>query len=573
MTMRWLLTACALALLAAGGAHAQDAAALAAQQGRAELRMAELEQHLLGLVGRLENDEPAQAARLAEALALSRDRFIVETMAEARRLLARGRLDESARLQEQVAGDLAAMAALLAASDTAAELRRLTELEAALADLLARQAAAAAAGTAAAQADVRTRAEGVQAQAPGRPGAAHLAAAVAHMLHAERTLGSGQGAPAGEAQAEAEHSLADALTAVRAAVAALRAQERAAARARLAGLLEAMEVEQESILADTRAVAEALSAVPVRSAQLAVARLAERQQAVADQAAEALSAARETGSTALPAALAGLRADIGRAHDRLQAGNAGVDVQALQEGIVAELRALREAVRKAESPAAQVQPGEQERRSPSERPPPDLHGDLLVLRAVQTALQARTARLDAQTARPAEAVRAVAERQSGVVAGLTALGDSAPPSFAHALAPIAQAAVEARDALERGLTGAGVREAQGRVLDGLDALIAAAEQPDTDGTGAPGGSDEPRATQPGAATGAPQRAADESMLSPFGPPPGLLAPEGPAAADWLPELPEAERRRISDAFATGRLPARYRELLRDYSRRLAGQGE
>ena len=46
---------------------------------------------------------------------------------------------------------------------------------------------------------------------------------------------------------------------------------------------------------------------------------------------------------------------------------------------------------------------------------------------------------------------------------------------------------------------------------------------------------------------------------------------GAGGADdaWLPELPAAEKQAVKDAVEAGRMPPRYRRLLRDYSKRLA----
>jgi hypothetical protein len=581
--MRRLLATFLFVLTAAGAvrAGAQETTTLAADQARAEERMAEVEQRLLALSGQLASDEPGQAARLSDALALSRGRFIVDTMSEAERSLKQGRLDEAARLQEQAAADLSALVALLGASDAAAELQRLQALETALADLLARQGEAAAAGTAQAQEGVRTAAEAVLAGVRGGPGAAALSAAVGHMAAAEQALTAGDRPAANTAQAEAERSLGDALTAVRAAVAGLAAQQRAAARARIARLLGAMAADQEAILTDTRAAADALGKEPAsRAAQLAVGRLAAREQDVADRVAEASALADKAGGAALKPALEGVGADVGNCRDRLKAGDAGPDVQWLQEGIVAELKALQEAVGgEDKSPVGESEPGENEQGARPGRSPKDILGDLKIVRALQSAVQARTARLDAlrqsggaPLAKAGQAVAALGDRQAGVTAMLHALRGIAAPAMALGLAPVEGTSAQAQDMLKSALTGARAQDAQRRVVDGLDALIAAVGQQAVVASTASGEPAEAQSVRSGASSAVPIRPAEESMASPFGPPPGPIASGGPAAAAWLPGLPEAERKKVSDAFATGRLPARYRDLLREYNRRLAAGG-
>lgn len=582
--MRRMLATAVLVLTAAGVvcAQAQDAgAALVADQTRTQERMVEVEQRLLALARLLAQDQPGRAARLADALALSRERFIVDTMAAARRMLADGRLAEAARLQEQASSDLARLVALLGASDAPEELQRLRALEAALVDLLARQARlGAAAGPADAQEAVRADAEAVLARMRGGPGAAPMAAAVDSMARAERALRANDGGAAGDAQADAQRSLGEALGAVRASIAALAAQQRSAAHARIARLLSAMAADQKSILADTRAAAAALAESPDdRAAQLAVSRLAEREADVAARADEALALAREKGGAALPAALEGVGADVALCRRRLAEGQAGPAVQRLQEGIIGELEALLEALGGGDrAMVGDLEPGEPGQDAQRRRRPADVAGELRVVRAVQTAVQARTARLDelrqAGEASPLDAeAAALGERQAGVTAMVGAVRQAGTPALAWRLAPVGEGSALAGELLRRGLTGQQVQQAQQRVVDGLDALIAALERQAVLTASASSEASESRSQRTGVASGPPVRPADESMHSPFGPAPGRIAEEGPAAAAWLPDLPEAERKKVSDAFRTGRLPARYRDLLRDYSRRLAAQDE
>ena len=77
--MRRLLVTVALVLSAASTicAQAQGTASLAADQARAQERMVEVEQRLLALAGQLAADQPGPAARLSDALALSRGRALL----------------------------------------------------------------------------------------------------------------------------------------------------------------------------------------------------------------------------------------------------------------------------------------------------------------------------------------------------------------------------------------------------------------------------------------------------------------------------------------------------------------
>ncbi len=126
--------------------------------------------------------------------------------------------------------------------------------------------------------------------------------------------------------------------------------------------------------------------------------------------------------------------------------------------------------------------------------------------------------------------------------------------------------------LAEGQTGEPVQSIQRDVVSQLDALIASAEarQRRAQAVAAK------QAQQPGNQTSqqTPLRAAEQSTL-----PSGRLAP-GPRCSatsrlpgDWAASLPPTEQRKIADTFRTGRLPARYEQMLREYNKRLARESQ
>jgi len=128
---------------------------------------------------------------------------------------------------------------------------------------------------------------------------------------------------------------------------------------------------------------------------------------------------------------------------------------------------------------------------------------------------------------------------------------------------------QAQSLLERGETGGSVQRLQEEIVRRLDTLIASPQAGlDMPPTAKPG-EGKAQAERPGETTGPPEKPADRSTL------PGGTWTYGPMRAEadpedaWLPGLPPTERKPIIDAFRSGRLPPRYRELLRQYNRRLA----
>ena len=151
-----------------------------------------------------------------------------------------------------------------------------------------------------------------------------------------------------------------------------------------------------------------------------------------------------------------------------------------------------------------------------------------------------------------------------------ALGGAALAAQPASLDDVAAGMEKAQGLLKEGQTGEAVRSLQGDVVAQLDVLIARYAGEATAGHAGPAGGGRqaelqgrrPDAAQAGAGVG---RAA------------GRLAPRpaaggGAAPGRRAPGLPPTEQKKIADTFSTGRLPARYAELLRGYNKRLAEQG-
>ena len=123
--------------------------------------------------------------------------------------------------------------------------------------------------------------------------------------------------------------------------------------------------------------------------------------------------------------------------------------------------------------------------------------------------------------------------------------------------------------LRGGETGADVQRLHGDIVAQLDALIALAEEDTGFMLGAKPGEKESKALKPGSTTAAPEKPAEESILPDGGWAYGRMRSPVELEGGWLPELPATQRKAIADAFRTGRLPLRYREVLREYNKRLA----
>jgi hypothetical protein len=132
---------------------------------------------------------------------------------------------------------------------------------------------------------------------------------------------------------------------------------------------------------------------------------------------------------------------------------------------------------------------------------------------------------------------------------------------------------EAETSLRQGKTGGQVTDAQDAAIRQLDALIAACQVEPGAGMKAGAAEGGSPSAQPTATTALPMRPAQESVLPSGGPSAGPVRPAGELVGAWLPQLPPTEQKKVADTFTAGRLPSRYRNLLRLYNRRLAeGEG-
>ncbi|MFW6188958.1 MAG: hypothetical protein ACOC7T_00865 [Planctomycetota bacterium] len=150
---------------------------------------------------------------------------------------------------------------------------------------------------------------------------------------------------------------------------------------------------------------------------------------------------------------------------------------------------------------------------------------------------------------------------------------TAGPSPRRKLDEVAQRMRRAEGMLEEGRLGEPLERAQRRIVSDLDALIAALEERESGGgsrRAASGRKRRPTRPAPGVGPGRrPGRPAEESRLPPAVGREAAARPPQPVEGDWAPGLPPEERKAVADTFRTGRLPARYRELLRAYNKRLA----
>jgi hypothetical protein len=147
-------------------------------------------------------------------------------------------------------------------------------------------------------------------------------------------------------------------------------------------------------------------------------------------------------------------------------------------------------------------------------------------------------------------------------------GETAHVDAPHPLQDLVGAMVTSSDLLRQGVTGEQTSRVQQDIIERLDGLIASLETAPGAGETAPVAQEQPGGQQPSGTIGRPGRPAEESVLSAPAPGRGPIQPTGPQGGEWLPQLPPTEQKRVADTFTTGRLPPRYRELLRQYSKRL-----
>lgn len=146
---------------------------------------------------------------------------------------------------------------------------------------------------------------------------------------------------------------------------------------------------------------------------------------------------------------------------------------------------------------------------------------------------------------------------------------------ASPLEAVRQTSERAALLIGQGETGGEVQRMQQDILDTLDAMIAAYQAEQAAAAGPPGEQAQGETKGPAEVTAAPRKPLAESLLPEGEWQRGRLPRAGAAlesAEAWMPQLPEAERKAISDALDAGRLPRRYQELLRQYNKRLAEEG-
>ncbi len=373
------------------------------------------------------------------------------------------------------------------------------------------------------------------------------------MSDAEAALNAGSKSDALSAQTTAQQRLEAAAQQLKEAIAALQRTEQAQARAGLVATLQRMLAEQRSVSAQTADLQREAEAGPTgRAYRLRAQALADREGALQKTAGEALDAVVKDGTTvALPAALRQVDADLGECARLLGQAQTGPQVAGLQSGVESALSALIEAFQaEQQAQAEQAQAAQQQGGEP---PKPALVGktaQLKVLRAMQLALNAQTQTPGAEPPR-------LADRQA-------ALADAA-----HALRAdeAADGMDRAQGLLARGETGEPVQSVQRDVVSRLDALIAAAEAQQKQAQAASA----KHAQQPGTQSGqqTPTRAAEQSTPRPGDWRQGRLPEAARLPGAWAAGLPPTEQKKIADTFRTGRLPARYEQMLREYNKRLA----
>ncbi len=155
-----------------------------------------------------------------------------------------------------------------------------------------------------------------------------------------------------------------------------------------------------------------------------------------------------------------------------------------------------------------------------------------------------------------------------VLLGLLA-GGAAAERPQRPLEAIGHRMVSVESMLRREMSGREVQREQERILAELDRMIRERDPGGATAETQSGLSEIEPAITPGAETGRPDRPAEESVLPSGRWEPGRLSPAEALEGDWRADLPEAGRRTIEDTLGTGRLPARYRDLLRAYNLKLA----
>lgn len=148
-----------------------------------------------------------------------------------------------------------------------------------------------------------------------------------------------------------------------------------------------------------------------------------------------------------------------------------------------------------------------------------------------------------------------------------ALGGAALAAQPASLDGAAAGMEKAQGLLMEGQTGEAVRSLQGDIVAQLDALIARYLEKQLPAT--QGQPEEAVSTSSKGGAQTPLRPAQESAVPPGDWRHGRLPEAAQLPGGWAPGLPPTEQKKIADTFSTGRLPARYAELLREYNKRLA----
>jgi hypothetical protein len=372
--------------------------------------MEELERRVLEVADLVERERPEVARRLRDALAESRQRFIVAQMAAIRSLLSQEDYGAASERQRRVLSDLAAFVALLDPVRTAEDLELLRRAAERIAALSERQARAAE-GTRAApdgagpygdlaaeQAGIRQSGAAVLGELWGATGSARLQAGLARMAAAEAALGRGRKADALEDQLAAVAELQAALEQVREAIRRLAEGSVETIRSRLREHLAAMLKAQIAVRLDTLALhaEKAARGEGDRAYRLAAAELARRQEGVAASAGDAATLVKQGGgSPAISVALAGFTEEAGACAGMLAEGVTGPSVTDSQGDLESVLQSLLSAL------AGELAPPEgtemPERKEGERRRAQSLigiHAELEVLADLQLTLKARTARVE-----------------------------------------------------------------------------------------------------------------------------------------------------------------------------------
>jgi len=426
------LTMVALALCLAGESPAR-AQGLSSEQQRIRDRMDGVERRLLELIETTE--QPERADRLRRALTLSRDTLLVSRMRDIASLLAEGRYSEAREAETDVLADLQLLADALNEGQGADRLARLRRAADEVGALLRRQTAAAERTpgltpsnqeqldrAADLQQGIRSDTDKLRAALGPSPGGEELALAMPFMDGAEEALRQAQTRQAEAQQLRARERLQAAGAALRRAIRRAEAERRAEARRNMGEVLRRMLEEQRDVSADTAETAERTAAVPAgRAPMLRLADLAERERALARRSRQAAELLEAFGRTvAWPEAMARLEEDLLACAGLLEAGRIG-PARALQSDIENMLETLARVLARASEPAER--PPEQEpqdrQQGRRDRPPVNLAEELKVVRALQSALNRRTARLhERRGAMEAQEVRSgldrLAERQAAL---------------------------------------------------------------------------------------------------------------------------------------------------------------